>query len=57
MRTYDTGGEGERVSHWKMKRGGAGTKLGKERKQNTTEERRTSLFRFCEDAGNEVLLL
>lgn len=25
VKTYDTWGEGERVSHWKMQRGGEGT--------------------------------
>lgn len=30
VKTYDTWGEGERVSHWKMQRGGEGT--GEERK-------------------------
>lgn len=34
VKTYDTrGGEGERVSHWKMQRGGEGTKLEKERRE------------------------
>lgn len=34
VKTYDTrGGEGERVSHWKMQRGGEGTKLEKEKRE------------------------
>lgn len=34
-----------------------GNKTGEGEEADRAEKRRTSLFRFCEDAGNEVLLL
>lgn len=49
VRTYDTHwrGEGERVSHWKMRRGGEGIKLGKERRDRWSTTGRRCMYLFC----------
>lgn len=49
VRTYDTHwrGEGERVSHWKMQRGGEGIKLGKERRDRWSTTARRCMYLFC----------